>query len=73
MYNNDLAQFSQDFSSFYLYSDEEPATMKTIYASGLCIKLLGYLGLKDYKTILKPLGPETFTYQIFRHGQDHYI
>ena len=50
MYNNDLAQFNQDFSSFTFTDDETIAAMKSIYAANGYIAephgAVGYLGLK---------------------------
>ena len=50
MYNNDLAQFNKDFSSFTFTDDETIEAMKTIYAANKYIAephgAVAYLGLK---------------------------
>jgi threonine synthase len=50
MYNNDLAQFNQDFSSFTFTDEETITAMKSIYAANGYIAephgAVGYLGLK---------------------------
>jgi threonine synthase len=47
MYNNDLAQFSQDFSSFTFTDDETLAAMKTIYAANGYIEPHGLWDILD--------------------------
>ncbi len=76
MYNNDLAQFKKDFSSFTFTDAETIAAMKTIYAANGYIAephgAVGYLGLE--KRIRKPSQCNWYflrncpSNQVFRYG-----